>query len=135
MLDGIINFTRMSDSNNPRNDYGSNGDTSDFTEAVLVYTCFTAAVILLVCCICRLPAFVYYMRHRGERLREFREGRATLQQDPIEIKQEIAAAIFLNPTGSVTLGTLAKDSDTQIQLCERGEAILESGQEGGRPSA
>ena len=76
------------------------------------------------------------MRHRGERLREFHEGSVIPQQDPIEIKQEVAAAIFLNPTGSVTLGIFAKDSETQIQMCEKGEAILESGQdEEGRHSA
>ena len=104
----------MSGRSDFRNDYDSQGDTSDFTHAALVYTVFTFGVFFLVCCICRLPELLFQLRNRQQQASSSQSE--TTQPRP-EIKQLTAAAIFVNPSGnSISVGTLSEDiGQTHLQ--------------------
>lgn len=103
----------MSSRSDYRNDYDSQGDTSSFTHAALVYTMFTIGVFFLVCCICRLPELIYQLRFR----REMSSQPSSEANHRPEIKQLTAAAIFVNPSGnSISVGTLSEDiGQTHLQ--------------------
>ena len=103
----------MSGRSDFRNDYDSQGDTSDFTHAALVYTVFTFGVFFLVCCICRLPELLFQLRNRQQQASSSQSE--TTQPRP-EIKQLTAAAIFVNPSGnSITVGTISEDCQSDLQ--------------------